>query len=79
MIDEYVASKGQSGIAGYPLALVVDGAYVCPNCAERDSFTERQLSYASVGVYAEGADLRCDCGDILESAYGDLDNWIPDD
>lgn len=68
-INSYIAVHGSAAIAGYPLALVVDGDYTCPTCAERDSFTERQLQHASLDVYFEGPDLTCDCGAILEPAY----------
>lgn len=69
-VSSYIESNGQSGVAGYPLALIVNGGYICPHCAA-DYIGHND---ASVDVHYEGASLYCDdCGAELESAYGDPD------
>lgn len=84
-IDSYIACN-HTQLGGYTLAMFIDGDYVCPSCAGRMSYTDRQYTDGTIDVYYEGPDLTCDCGAILESAYGDPEleealagPWIPDD
>jgi hypothetical protein len=71
-IEDYITRKGQSGIAGYPLALIVDCEYVCPSCAQEKPLNDREREQSHITIYYEGAALYCaDCNQELESAYGD--------
>lgn len=71
-IDGYIASNGNAGVGGYPLALFVESEYVCPSCAQEKPLDDREREHAIICVYYEGPDLYCaDCNRELESAYGD--------
>lgn len=71
-LADYIARKGQSGIAGYPLALIVECEYVCPSCAQEKPLDDREREQSVIAIYYEGADLYCaDCNQELESSYGD--------
>ncbi len=61
---------------GYPLVYVTeDGLTVCPECANEPD-TSDPVAYGD--VYWEGPLLPCDdCGEMMESAYGDPDEMAP--
>lgn len=76
-LADYIARNGQSGIAGYPLALIVECEYVCPSCAQEKPLDDREREHSVIAVYLEGPDLYCaDCNRELQSAYGDYNaDW----
>lgn len=76
-LNDYMASNGNAGIGGYPLALIVECEYVCPTCAHEKPLDDREREHAIVCVYYEGPDLYCaDCNRELQSAYGDCNaDW----
>ena len=58
---------------GYPLVYFTrDGMTICPACANKK--TDQSQAAIAADIYWEGPPLACDdCGQEIESAYGDLD------
>lgn len=56
---------------GYPVQYYTkDGLTVCPECANRD--VDQSQEVVGGDVYWEGPPTPCeDCGELIESAYGD--------
>lgn len=46
---------------------------ICPRCANRD--VDDSQAVVAYGIHWEGGPITCDdCGDLIESAYGDPEN-----
>ena len=58
---------------GYPIIYFTrDGLTICPDCA--NSVSDDSQAPVSGDVYWEGPTIECDdCGNDIESAYGDPD------
>lgn len=63
-----------SGLGGYPIIFVDNCDVLCADCAKHRFIMENRP--ITMDVYWEGQMLECeDCGCIIESAYGDPDEW----
>lgn len=61
---------------GYPLIYVTtEGDTLCPKCAAKPRASIAGAPVCAFDIFYEGAPMQCDdCGEEIQSAYGDPDN-----